>query len=107
MNLLNEYDQDRFEKVLRKEDLIDKYETRLGAYLMRLTKKELTTAPALCRLWRKAGRTERISISTIPGFTPEKAWNTILILQNTARNMIWEMRAAMERAWRRNRFIYA
>lgn len=39
MNLLNEYDQDRFEKVLRKEDLIDKYETRLGAYLMRLTKK--------------------------------------------------------------------
>ena len=44
MNLLNEYDQDRFEKVLRKEDLIDKYETRLGAYLMRLTKKELTTA---------------------------------------------------------------
>ena len=43
MNLLNEYDQDRFEKVLRKEDLIDKYETRLGAYLMRLTKKELTT----------------------------------------------------------------
>lgn len=110
MNLLNEYDQDRFEKVLRKEDLIDKYETRLGAYLMRLTKKELTTAPALYRPWRKAGRTERISISTIPGFTPEKAWNTILILQNTARNMIWEMRAAMERAWRRrrrNRFIYA
>ena len=103
MNLLNEYDQDRFEKVLRKEDLIDKYETRLGAYLMRLTKKELTTAPALYRLWRKAGRTERISISTIPGFTPEKAWNTILILQNTARNMIWEMRAAMERAWRRRR----
>ena len=44
MNLLNDYQQDRFEKVQRKEDLIDKYETRLGAYLMRLTKKELTTA---------------------------------------------------------------
>lgn len=44
MNLLNDYQQERFEKVQRKEDLIDKYETRLGAYLMRLTKKELTTA---------------------------------------------------------------
>lgn len=43
MNLLNDYQQERFEKVQRKEDLIDKYETRLGAYLMRLTKKELTT----------------------------------------------------------------
>lgn len=44
MNLLNDYQQESFEKVQRKEDLIDKYETRLGAYLMRLTKKELTTA---------------------------------------------------------------
>ena len=38
-------DQDRFEKVLRKEDLIDKYETRLGAYLMRLTKKRADHCP--------------------------------------------------------------
>lgn len=44
MNLLNDYQQEHFEKVQRKEDLIDKYETKLGAYLMRLTKKELTTA---------------------------------------------------------------
>ena len=44
MNLLNDYQKDCFEKVQRKEDLIDKYETRLGAYLMRLTKKEMTTA---------------------------------------------------------------
>lgn len=43
MNLLNDYQQERFEKVQRKEDLIDKYETKLGAYLMRLTKKEMTT----------------------------------------------------------------
>lgn len=43
MNLLNDYQQERFEKVQRKEDLIDKYESRLGSYLMRLTKKELTT----------------------------------------------------------------
>ena len=44
MNLLNDYQQECFDKVQRKEDLIDKYETRLGAYLMRLTKKEMTTA---------------------------------------------------------------
>ena len=44
MNLLNDYQQNRFDKVQSKEDLIDKYETRLGAYLMRLTKKEMTTA---------------------------------------------------------------
>ena len=44
MNLLNDYQQERFEKVQRKEDLIDKYETKLGAYLMKLTKRELTTA---------------------------------------------------------------
>ena len=44
MNLLNDYQQEQFEKVQRKEDLIDKYETRLGTYLMRLTKGEMTTA---------------------------------------------------------------
>ncbi len=44
MNLLNDYQQERFEKVQRKEDLIDKYETKLGAYLMKLTKRELATA---------------------------------------------------------------
>ena len=44
MNLLNEYQQDKFEKVQRKENLIDKYETKLGVYLMKLTKVGLTTA---------------------------------------------------------------
>lgn len=44
MNLLNEYDQAKFEKVQKKEDLIDKYESHLGTYLMKLTKRELNTA---------------------------------------------------------------
>lgn len=44
MDLLNDFQQEHFEKVQRTEDLIDKYETKLGAYLMRLTKKEMTTA---------------------------------------------------------------
>lgn len=43
MNLLNEYQQDKFDKVQRKEDLIDKYETKLGVYLMKLTKQEMTS----------------------------------------------------------------
>ena len=44
MNLLNEYQQDKFDKVQRKEDLIDKYESRLGDYLIQLTKREMNTA---------------------------------------------------------------
>lgn len=44
MDLLNDFQQECFEKVQRTEDLTDKYETKLGAYLMRLTKKEMTTA---------------------------------------------------------------
>jgi len=41
MNLLNE---DKYDKVQRKEDLIDKYESRLGDYLIQLTKREMNTA---------------------------------------------------------------
>lgn len=43
MNLLNDYHQNKFEKVQRKEDLIDKYETKLGSYLVKLTKQEMTS----------------------------------------------------------------
>lgn len=39
MNLLNDYEQDKFNKVQRKENLIDKYESRLGEYLVQLTKE--------------------------------------------------------------------
>ncbi len=44
MNLLNDYQQDKYDKVQRKEDLIDKYESRLGDYLIQLTKREMNTA---------------------------------------------------------------
>ena len=43
LNLLHEYSEKRYLKVQRKEDLIDKYESKLGAYLMVLTKKELNS----------------------------------------------------------------
>ena len=41
LNLIHEYSQKRYEKVQRKEDLIDKYESRLGDYLMKLSKQEM------------------------------------------------------------------
>ena len=44
MNLLNNYQQDKYDKVQRKENLIDKYESRLGEYLIQITKREMNTA---------------------------------------------------------------
>ena len=44
MNLLNDYQQDKYDKGQRKEDLIDKYESRLGEYLIQLTKREMNSA---------------------------------------------------------------
>jgi len=41
MSLLAEFDPKRFDKVQRKEDVIDKYEDKLGTYLVKLTAVEL------------------------------------------------------------------
>ncbi len=41
MDLLNDFDQKAYQKVQRKEDVIDKYEDKLGTYLVRLTGAEL------------------------------------------------------------------
>ncbi len=43
MNLLNDFQPDKYDKVQRKEKQIDKYEAKLGAYLMKLTKGEMNT----------------------------------------------------------------
>ncbi|HIX72997.1 MAG TPA: Na/Pi cotransporter family protein [Candidatus Anaerobutyricum stercoripullorum] len=43
LNLINEFSQDKYSKVQNKEDLIDKYESKLGEYLVQLTKKEMNT----------------------------------------------------------------
>ena len=43
LNLIHEYSQKKYEKVQRKEDLIDKYESKIGAYLMLLSKREMDT----------------------------------------------------------------
>ena len=44
LRLIQEYTAKRYEKVQRKEDLIDKYESKIGAYLMLLTKQQLNSA---------------------------------------------------------------
>jgi len=43
LNLIHEFSQKKYEKVQRKEDLIDKYESRVGSYLMLLSKQEMNT----------------------------------------------------------------
>ena len=43
LSLITEYSEKRFEKAQRKEDLIDKYESKTGDYLMLLSKKEMTS----------------------------------------------------------------
>lgn len=40
--LLTDYSQDKFAKVQEKENLIDKYEDKLGTYLLQLTGQEMT-----------------------------------------------------------------
>lgn len=44
MSLLTAYSQDKYNKVQEKENLIDKYEDKLGTYLMQLTGQEMSMA---------------------------------------------------------------
>lgn len=44
LSLLKEYSEEKFNKVQEKENLIDKYEDRLGTYLMQLTGHEMSMA---------------------------------------------------------------
>ena len=41
LNLVHEFSENRYNKVQRKEDLIDKYESRIGDYLMKLNRREM------------------------------------------------------------------
>lgn len=43
IELLTVFDSDRFAKVEKKENLLDKYEDKLGTYLMQLSKHEMNT----------------------------------------------------------------
>lgn len=43
ISLMDDYSEDRYQKVQEKENLIDKYEDKLGTYLMQLTGREMMT----------------------------------------------------------------
>ena len=62
LNLIQEYSQKKYEKVQRKEDLIDKYESRIGDYLMALTKQQMNSSQTrqVTRYLRVIGDLERI-----------------------------------------------
>ena len=44
LGLLTEYSEEQYHKIQEKENLIDKYEDKLGTYLMQLTGREMTIA---------------------------------------------------------------
>jgi len=62
LNLIQEFSQKRYEKVQRKEDLIDKYESKTGDYLIQLTKQQMDSRQTrkVTMLLRVVGDLERI-----------------------------------------------
>jgi phosphate:Na+ symporter len=47
MSLFDNYSEDRYAKVQEKENLIDKYEDKLGTYLMQLTGRDMTESQSM------------------------------------------------------------
>ena len=62
LNLIHEFSQKKFDKVQRKEDLIDKYESKTGDYLIQLTKQQMDSRQTrrVTMLLRVIGDLERI-----------------------------------------------
>ena len=62
LNLIQEFSQSKYEKVQRKEDLIDKYESKTGEYLIQLTKQQMDSQQTrkATMLLRVVGDLERI-----------------------------------------------
>ena len=62
LNLIQEFSQAKYEKVQRKEDLIDKYESKTGEYLIQLTKQRMDSRQTrkATMLLRVVGDLERI-----------------------------------------------
>ena len=62
LNLIQEFSQSRFDKVQRKEDLIDKYESKTGEYLIQLSKQQMDSHQTrkVTMLLRVVGDLERI-----------------------------------------------
>ncbi len=62
LNLIHEFSQSKYEKVQRKEDLIDKYESKTGEYLIQLSKQPMDSRQTrrVTMLLRVVGDLERI-----------------------------------------------
>ena len=62
LNLIHEFSQKKYDKVQRKEDLIDKYESKTGEYLIQLTKQQMDSRQTrkVTMLLRVIGDLERI-----------------------------------------------
>lgn len=43
MNLMGEYDEKKFERVVQRENLLDKYEDKIGAYMLQVTANQLSS----------------------------------------------------------------
>lgn len=63
ISLFSEFKPERFEKILRREEKVDRYEDHLGAYLVKLHRKELNEKETLLsgRYLNCLGNLERVS----------------------------------------------
>ena len=62
LNLIHEFSQSKYDKVQRKEDLIDKYESKTGEYLIQVSKQQMDSRQTrkVTMLLRVVGDLERI-----------------------------------------------
>jgi len=63
ISLLEAFNQEKYDKIMRREDSVDRYEDSLGSYLVRLNAKELSTkeTQTAARYLHSIGNVERIS----------------------------------------------
>ena len=91
LNLIHEFSQKKFDKVQRKEDLIDKYESKTGDYLIRLTRQQMDSQQTrkATMLLRAVGDLERIGdyASNIARITNEIEDENITFSEDARRDL--------------------
>ena len=91
LNLILDFSDKRYEKVMRKEDLIDKYESKIGDYLIVLTKQEMNSQQTrqVTKNLRVIGDFERIGdyAANIARVTKEAAENKIQFSEDAMRDL--------------------
>ena len=91
LNLILNYDDNKYEKVQKKEALIDKYESRVGDYLMKLTKEEMNSSQTreVTLYMRLIGDLERLDdyASNIARLTNEAHEQNLVVSEETRRDL--------------------